>query len=124
MATHFLLHYGPWEDMVHVILILNNHQYLCPNFFPDKNSVCTKFIFSPGDRPPSPAGQQAGLPAEDGGGGHHQDQAGPRLPVQKTCHPACSQASTGYWSSKSANLIPTMNLKVRAWQPHGPLRHC
>ena len=24
----------------------------------------------------------------------------------------------GYWSSKSANLIPTMNLKVRAWQPH------
>ena len=76
MATHFLLHYGPWEDMVSAIIILkitiNNFALIRITIVPHK-----VYPPAPGDRPPSPAGQQAGLPVEDRGGGLYQNQAGP-----------------------------------------------
>ena len=47
------------------------------SFFLDKNYHHSTPSLPPGDRPPSPAGQQAGLPVEDRGGGLDQNQAGP-----------------------------------------------
>ena len=100
MATHFLLHYGPWEDMVSVILTLRNAINHQQKDLPDQSEP------APGDGPPASAGQQARLPAEDRGGGLHQNQAGSRLPLQKTRHLACTQVRL-LVSSKSVNLIPT-----------------
>ena len=59
MVTHFLLHYGPWEDMV------------CAS-----NVILDTITIFAGDRPSTPAGQQAGLPAQDRGGGLDKNQAG------------------------------------------------
>ena len=42
MATHFLLHYGPWEDMVsavHRILFISNSLHHCYHDDADTNQV-------------------------------------------------------------------------------------